>query len=95
MKYFIIISFLQRFMCAFVMNGIHRNRSPLVHTRYYLLYFIGSMKNTNYNHTYICGNQNKYSWKKQYKNKKLIDVDISDKSNLFYDNPILLLNIII
>ena len=41
--YFIFISFVQRLMCAFVMNGIHRNTSPYVHAGYYLLYFIGSM----------------------------------------------------
>lgn len=40
--YFICISFLQRFMCVCVMNGIHRNTSPVVHACYYLLYFLGS-----------------------------------------------------
>lgn len=103
MKYFVIISFLQRIMCAFVMNGIHHNTSPIVHAGYYFLYFLGSMKNIHYNQTYtlisiisvisslinmyVSGNQNNYSWKKQYKNKKLIHVHISDKNNLFYEQP--------
>lgn len=117
MKYFVTISFLQRVMCAFVMNGIHRNTSPFVHTGYYFLYFLGSMKNIDYNQTYmilsiisvlfslinsyVAGNQNNYSWKKQYKNKKLVEIELIKgntlfnnflfqsfgKDNLFYEQP--------
>ena len=41
--YFMFISLVQRLMCAFVMNGIHRNTNAYVHAGYYALYFLGSV----------------------------------------------------
>jgi len=52
--YFLIITFVQRFMCFYVMPNIHVKTSPEVHFGYYLLYFVGSMLPlVNISNTYI------------------------------------------
>jgi hypothetical protein len=110
--YFLFISFVQRVMCAFVMNGIHRNTNSYVHAGYYSCYFTGSIilledYITIYITTHVIayiimcivsvmssvafihlrGKQYDYSWRKQYSNGQLINVELRHRNNAFYDQP--------
>ena len=94
---FVIVSFLQRFMCVAVMNTIHKRTSYIVHAGYYSLYFMGGRINTPmyYIMSFISiltsvlwirvwGKQYDYAWDKQYVNGILTNINKKNKSNPFY-----------
>lgn len=95
---FMIVSMVQRIMCMYIMNTIHRKTSPYVHAGYYALYFLGGgINNANYYimvcaslltsvlSKHITGSFWHYSWNKQYINGQLHSITKENASNLNYE----------
>ena len=94
---FIMVSFLQRFMCAVVMNNIHKRTSQFVHAGYYLLYYFGGiiyLKSyykmvimslcTSLIWIYSKGKQLNYNWDKQYVDNILSNISHKNAFNINY-----------